>query len=399
VDTRGYLPDSTQQRYRGYFKAEKEDIFPAYRWERFGFAIEEDKADRDRYIMDANSGSSLTKTLWKLIDANGDRKLSDMELTRALHNLYVMDKLSRMVCYHRSEWSYGDPAAWSGLEKELGSFLDSLKDKNTDWAVFEERKKQEIAAFKEQVKKLGFWSDIKIDTSAEEGEEPLAAFPSSPYVYHFHPLGFVGHMKKIKKCFCNKEHIDLRAPDKYISQFSDVFGTSEDQKTACYDASQYILYTHYGLHKETSRNDGTQLQVAKEIKGSNSNSQDVYLEIDSKIAKEGIQYIDEQLEAGYPVLVGVDHTFDKKLYNPKTKEHRDVNKDKTTDHWIVIAGRGCMDDKSYYYFYEVGTMYDNLGRSDNNKLYLGVDNVLRGAPAHNTAKSYVVTQIRKNKLP
>jgi hypothetical protein len=97
---------------------------------------------------------------------------------------------------YRSEWSYGDPAAWSGLEKELGSFLDSLKDKSTD-TVFEKRKKQQIATFKEQVEKLGFWSDIKIDTSAEEGEELLAAFPSSPYVYHFHPLGFIKQMKRI----------------------------------------------------------------------------------------------------------------------------------------------------------------------------------------------------------
>jgi hypothetical protein len=33
----------------------------------------------------------------------------------------------------------------------------------------------------------------KIDTS----EEPLAAFPSSPYVYHFHPLGFIRQMKNM----------------------------------------------------------------------------------------------------------------------------------------------------------------------------------------------------------
>jgi hypothetical protein len=206
-----------------------------------------------------------------------------------------------------------------------------------------------------------------------------------------------------KKCFrCGKEHIDLRDKDKWISQFDPEFGTTAEQQTSCYRASRYILYTYYGLSENTSPNDSTKLLIAEEIKTVAEEAQtdsSQYLKINQTVAKAGICYIDEQLEAGYPVLVGVDHTFDKKLYNSKIKEYYDVNDDKTTDHWIVIVGRGCEDNKAYYRFYEVGTESKDNGTSDKNKLYLHTDFSLRGIPAHNPSRNYVVTQIRKNKLP
>jgi len=48
---------------------------------------------------------------------------------------------------------------------------------------------------------------------------------------------------------------------------------------------------------------------------------------------------------GHPVLVGVDHTnFRENAYNT----------DKTTDHFIVIIGRGYQKDKAYYLFMRLG---------------------------------------------
>ena len=69
----------------------------------------------------------------------------------------------------------------------------------------------------------------------------------------------------------------------------------------------------------------------------------------------------------------------------------------TTDHYVVIVGRGCEDDKIFYSFYEVGTSWAHKGQHSTNKLFLGDDFSLKGIPAHNKGKNYTVTQVRKNK--
>lgn len=60
--------------------------------------------------------------------------------------------------------------------------------------------------------------------------------------------------------------------------------------------------------------------------------------------RKAIECIDKHLENGRPIIVGVNHTF-----------NRNIN-DGTTDHFVVIYGRGYDNDiKSYFYqYYEVG---------------------------------------------
>jgi hypothetical protein len=102
-------------------------------------------------------------------------------------------------------------------------------------------------------------------------------------------------------------------------------------------------------------------------------------------AKEGVDYINAELEKGNPVLVGTHYKFG-----------YEGNSDKTTDHYIVIIGKGCENNKVYYRFYEVGTSYPEKGQSLKNRLYLEGNFLLKGKGQHNTSHEYIVSQVRRN---
>jgi hypothetical protein len=182
-------------------------------------------------------------------------------------------------------------------------------------------------------------------------------------------------------CFCGKEHIDLRPNVKWMGQTS---------RTNCFDTCKKILES-CGLHRNSAPNDNTKYQVATErpnLNGADTTDQAKYLEIHTKRAEEGLAYLNQQLEEGYPVVVGVDHTSG------------NIKNEGTTDHFIVIVGRGCDSCNVYYLFYEVGTGDELKGTSDKNKLYLGDDFSLSGKPDYKPynkpTPTYFVTQIRKN---
>lgn len=180
-------------------------------------------------------------------------------------------------------------------------------------------------------------------------------------------------------CSCGKKHIDLRNQIEWKSQFDSQWGDKKAQKVACWKASQQIL-TNSGLGKTSGYSDGA-IQLAKEI---DQHTKMSYL---SDGLNEGIKYIDEQLENEVPILVGVNHDLNYR---------GEKNNDQTTDHFVVIVGRGCDKDGSFYYFYEVGTSYKQHGASDENKLYI-LSNRIEGKTSYNTSKLYQIAQVRKNK--
>lgn len=194
---------------------------------------------------------------------------------------------------------------------------------------------------------------------------------------------------KATECFCGKEHIDLRNRIQWRTQFDSRWGDEKAQNVACLKTCKLILESA-GLSPNSAPNDASVIKVASEIETPKDKlKQTSYLIVDSLAAKRGNAYIDEQLEEGYPVLVGVDHTY-QTGYN-----------EGTTDHFIVIVGRGCDKGEVWYLFYEVGTRQYTLGRSDANKLILNPDGSLHGEAPYKTRsgdkRKYVVTQIRKNK--
>ncbi|EEO25075.2 hypothetical protein HRAG_02132, partial [Helicobacter bilis ATCC 43879] len=198
-----------------------------------------------------------------------------------------------------------------------------------------------------------------------------------------------------------KSEIDLRGkrtPNggvvEWISQFDNGGGT------ACFDTCKKIL-VNSGL-SSNSASPITRFQVAKENKKLlQSTNQSEYLVVDVQTAKDGIAYLDSELESGYPVLVGVDYEFDRKIKLKNGKIDYPNKTDYTTDHYIVIVGRRYDEKNLYYLFYDVGTNSINekqykAGSNDNNRLFLQNDYSLRGQSQIPSKHFYVVTQIRRN---
>jgi hypothetical protein len=105
--------------------------------------------------------------------------------------------------------------------------------------------------------------------------------------------------------------------------------------------------------------------------------------------KKGITYVNQALQAGIPVLIGVDYAPG---YPPGNQDH-------TTDHFVVIVGAGTDANGKFYRFYDNGT--DQIGRGTNpdNKLYYNDSTGLISGHTHVGKLSgftYKVTQIRKS---
>ncbi|MDR7371309.1 hypothetical protein [Flavobacterium aquidurense] len=189
---------------------------------------------------------------------------------------------------------------------------------------------------------------------------------------------FSAENKTPSKCKCTKTHIDLRPTVKWHSQFDSQWGDKKAQNIACWKASQQIL-TNSGLGSTAGYSVGA-IQMAKEV---DNHTKIEYLSVG---LKEGINYIDEQLEKSNPILVGVNHDLN---------YHGEKNNDNTTDHFVVIVGRDCDDTGAFYIFYEVGTQYKKSGASDDNKLYI-LNNRIEGKTAYSSSKLYQVAQVRRN---
>ncbi len=233
-----------------------------------------------------------------------------------------------------------------------------------------------------------------------EDEKPKRTFPSDSNVYHFHPIAFVEHMKRIVAM----EDIDLRSIIKWLTQFSATFGSYKEQKKSCYKASERIL-------KNSGIISGGKLgSFSKEINDYGfkepNNVIQTSVELNKKViilqdgAKNAIKYIDQELEKGNPILVGVRHTFFEFIEEKKAEyvhSHSEWNYDISTDHFIVIIGRGYDKGQRFFRFYEVGTSYEDNGRHDDNKLFINDDLSITGSPKHKQNRIYTLTHVRGNK--
>ena len=118
--------------------------------------------------------------------------------------------------------------------------------------------------------------------------------------------------------------------------------------------------------------------------------QEIYLEPIPENLQYALEYIDSELEKGYPVLIGVDKRFDKRI-----SQNKRYNKPAyTTDHFVVIVGRKYDSNRvPKYIFYDVRTAHENKGASDENTLRVE-GKFLKGT--YNNKLSYVVTEVRRN---
>lgn len=104
--------------------------------------------------------------------------------------------------------------------------------------------------------------------------------------------------------------------------------------------------------------------------------------------ENAIECIDKHLNANRPIIVGVD-------YLPK----QGVNEG-TTDHFVVITGRGYDSEvgKYYYTFMDNATSNVEKGCSDTNRFYYTEGNNLSGKSKifEGTGKIFTVSQVRPN---
>ena len=132
-----------------------------------------------------------------------------------------------------------------------------------------------------------------------------------------------------------KADIDLRSLP--LLQFKAQRKGSKDCNKTCKS-----IISKLGIESEgaTQKNAHSYYQVAIE------NSEHTRLIFDDEKMKEGLNYIDASLEKGYPVMIGVNHTFKKETGNEK-----DID---TTDHYVVIVGRFYQGNNYYYRFGMLG---------------------------------------------
>lgn len=90
-----------------------------------------------------------------------------------------------------------------------------------------------------------------------------------------------------------------------------------------------------------------------------------------KTAEQAYQYIHDLLDAGKPVVVGVDHTYNRILTghkkSTKSAANGGYNNDETTDHFIVIVGKGIEGNIPYFEYVDPATK--NGAKGQNNRLY------------------------------
>ncbi len=169
---------------------------------------------------------AFLKSAWSHIDANGDGNLSSRELKDALQNQFAQQKLSKMICYHQSEWGID----FGSLKSEVEVLLDEgieLEEDDTEKQKLQEEKKTILNTVEQKIKAFNFWSNVKIAipesissmpddwiydpildvsrkryawemTYEKQEKKEYKPFPKSNKVYHFHPIAFVEQMKRME---------------------------------------------------------------------------------------------------------------------------------------------------------------------------------------------------------
>jgi hypothetical protein len=111
--------------------------------------------------------------------------------------------------------------------------------------------------------------------------------------------------------------------------------------------------------------------------------------IDPAKAAQGVAYLDSQLDAGHPVVVGVSYTISS------------WNVDDITDHFVIITGRGTDPQRGVYYpFHDPATSHEWLGSDQNtaNRFYFTAAGGLYRPESTATQihSAYDVSMVRRN---
>jgi len=152
--------------WSGFELVEEGDIQPIDMWStalyRIGWNTKEEVTDF-KARADKVDKSELLQKLYEHIDTNEDGVFSPNELQDSLKQPLLAQAMSRIIVKYESEWG-GNEAKWDEL----------------DALVLEG--KPEWQAEKLRIKSLRWWPKVAAK---------VKGFPSSPLVFHFHPIGLI----------------------------------------------------------------------------------------------------------------------------------------------------------------------------------------------------------------
>ncbi len=166
----------------------------------------------------------------------------------------------------------------------------------------------------------------------------------------------------------NKKDIDLRNKMKFRAQKT---------KTDCNLTCRSIM-SSLGVVPENPTEKGNESYYQTSIESKDHKK----LLLNADDFKEGMNYIDKSLEAGYPIMVGVNHTLNYG-YNESTN---------TSDHYVIIVGRFWDQNILKYRFWDVAT---KKGAEGDFKFILLSDK-LYSNEVWKPNRSYTLTQVRRN---
>ena len=222
--------------YKGIIKASDTVLISEFDWTAFGFKVLKDQPDTFIFDADQSDAPQFLQSVFKEMNTDGDRTLSSRELRMGLNNMFVCDRLSKMVCFHQSEWG----VEFSHLKSEIDTFLDKGINKEEDEGIKNiliERKNEALQITEAKVNALSFWKEVKVSGNSmpegvtyephtnscrkmhswetepilQPGESPstLEQFPTNNKVYHFHPNMFVRQMRRMSTI--NRQEAVIRA--------------------------------------------------------------------------------------------------------------------------------------------------------------------------------------------
>ncbi|CAA0181809.1 CHAP domain-containing protein [Tenacibaculum maritimum] len=144
-------------------KGLEKKAFNGYHWERFGFELVDGGKEYMYDIKDLREASTtesrFVETMWRKLGVVEDDVLDFFELEAAYALLETQEKISKMVCKHKIEWSYTSEEIAKEVEGFYNYYIGYQRDLGEDTQKLEELKEEKLAAIKEQVSKLMFWKE------------------------------------------------------------------------------------------------------------------------------------------------------------------------------------------------------------------------------------------------
>jgi hypothetical protein len=163
----------------GWIKETDTQKVNPYNWLECGYYVVKEKEDDNIFFSDNSNDNSqidysnlndFFKSVFDHIDTSKDKLIEEAELRAAFANQETAHKLSRLICYHQTEW-YDNVDM---MEEAINYVKRALGQDSAD-------------NLEKRIRNMCWWDDV-------------SDVPSSKTVYHWNPVAFIEHMQSIPMC-------------------------------------------------------------------------------------------------------------------------------------------------------------------------------------------------------